>query len=188
MRTHLLLLRLCCAAAGAAVVACGDDTNLPAPVFENVVDTTTLYALTGTPIGSPSGFDGVAGVPARTDLNAAFDFAVDLAAGDVLQLFPTGALGLVEEPGLLLVIESFEGLTSAPLEGYEPDSVLTADVGSVFVLRSRSSNQLCALGALPRYGKFRVLEIDPATRAARLEFLINYNCGYRGLEPGTPVE
>jgi hypothetical protein len=39
---------------------------------------------------------------------------------------------------------------------------------------------------LPRYGKFQVLAIDPAQRTVTLEFLIDRNCGYRGLEPGLP--
>jgi hypothetical protein len=188
MRTHLLPLCLCCAAAGAVLAACGDDFTRPPPQFDNVADTATLYALTGTAIGLPSGFDGVTGTTARTDLNAPFDFAVDLDAGTDLRLLPTGALGLLIDPGIAIVTETFDGVASAPLEGYVRDSALTAEVGTVFVLRSRTSNQQCALGALPRYGKFRVLAIDPGARAVTLEFLIDFNCGYRGLEPGTPVD
>jgi hypothetical protein len=188
MRARHLLLSLSCAAAATTLAACGADTTLPPVQFDNVVDTTTLYALTGTAIDLPSGFDGVTGIRVRTDLSTAFDFAVDLAAGDVLQLLTTGALGLLEDPGIAVVPRTFDGLLVAPTEGYVRDSVLTAEVGSVFVLRSRASNALCSLGALPRYGKFQVLGIDPAARAITLEFLIDYNCGYRGLEPGTPVE
>jgi hypothetical protein len=188
MRTHLPPLWLCCAAAGAVVAACGDDLTRPPPQFDNVVDTATLYALTGTAIDLPSGFDGVTGATARTDLNAPFDFAVDLEAGNVLRLFPTGALGLLVDPGIVIVTETFDGVASAPLEGYARDSALTAQVGTVFVLRSRASNQQCAIGALPRYGKFRVLAVDPDVRTVTLEFLIDFNCGYRGLEPGTPVD
>ena len=55
--------------------ACSSATSLPPVQFDNVVDTTTLYALTGTPIGEPSGYDGIGAVPVRTDLNAPFDFA-----------------------------------------------------------------------------------------------------------------
>ena len=188
MRIPVWLIRLGGLAAVLGVAACGDDTTLPSPIYENVMDTTTLYALTGTALGLPSGFDGVTGLTARTDLNAPFDFAVDLPADDVVELMPTGAIGLAVDPGIILMPVSFEGIETAPAEGYVQDSVLPAREGTVFVLRSRASTQLCTIGSLPRYSKFRVLEIDPQARAVTLEFLIDLNCGYRGLEPGTPVE
>jgi len=169
-------------------LGCGADARLAPPQFDNVIDTVTLYALTGTPIGTPSAFDGVRGVTVRTDLGLAFDFAVDLD-GDVLQLKPVGTLGYVPEAGILVSTESFAEITSAPLDGYVGDTVRTADVGTVFVLRSRSSSDLCVLGgALPRYSKYRVLSVDPTERTVMLEFLVNRNCGYRGLEPGEPTE
>jgi hypothetical protein len=48
-------------AMGAVVgsLGCGDSLGLPPPNFANVVDTTTLFALQGTPISSPSGYDMV---------------------------------------------------------------------------------------------------------------------------------
>jgi hypothetical protein len=172
-----------------AAIACGDDTQLPPPQFPNVVDTTVLYALTGTPLATPSGFDGVQGVPVRTDLNRPFDFVVDLDAANVLQLMPVGALGYVPEAGLLVTTDSFDGVTTAPLDGYVTDSARAADVGTVFVLRSRPSSELCALsGVLPRYSKFRVLAIDLPERAITIEFLVDRNCGYRGLAPGLPAD
>jgi hypothetical protein len=173
----------------AAVVACGDDSQLPPPQFPNVVDTAVLYALTGTPIATASGFDGVQGVPVRTDLNRPFDFAVDLDGAGVFRLMPSGTLGYAPEPGLLVTTDSFDGVTTAPLDGYVTDSVRVVDVGTVFVLRSRASSELCGLGGvLPRYSKFRVLAIDLAERAITLEFLVNRNCGYRGLDPGLPAD
>jgi hypothetical protein len=188
MRIPVLLFRLGCVATGAALAACGDDTTLPTPIFENVVDTITLHALTGTAIGLPSGYDGVTGTAARTDLSASFDFAVDLPADDVVELLTTGALGLTVDPGIAISLLSFDGLVIAPGEDYVRDSVLTAGEGTVFVLRSRQTTQLCSIGALPRYSKFHILDIDPAARTVTFEFLVNRNCGYRGLQPGTPVE
>jgi hypothetical protein len=173
----------------AAAMACGSDSRLPPAQFENVVDTVVLYALTGTPIPTPSGFDGVRGIPVRTDLNLPFDFAVDLDASNVLYLMPAGTLGYAEEPGLLVTADSFDGVSFAPLQGYVPDTVRTADVGTVFVLRSRATSELCAqASALPRYSKFHVLGIDLPQRAITLEVLVDRNCGYRGLQPGLPTE
>lgn len=171
----------------ALVAACSNSTALAPAQLENVVDTTTLSALTGTPISTPSGFDGVSGTPARTDLNAAFDFAVDFDAGGVLQLIPAGALGFAADGGILIVDRAFGDILSAPTDGYVPDSILTAAEGTVFVLRSRATSQLCSAGNLPRYGKFQVLSLDPVARTVTLEFLIDLNCGYRGLEPGIPA-
>jgi hypothetical protein len=173
----------------AAAVACGADSQLAPPQFDNVVDTVVLYALTGTPIATPSAFDGVRGTAVRTDQSLAFDFAVDLDASEVLELKPAGTLGYFPEAGLLITTETFDGLTSAPLEGYVGDTVRTAEAGTVFVLRSRASSELCPLaGSLPRYSKFRVLGVDPVERSVSLEFLVNRNCGYRGLEPGLPED
>ena len=98
-----------------------------------------------------------------------------------------GALGLPAEPGVLLTDQAFDALTSAPLEGYVTDSALVVAANTVFVVRSRSSTVQCALaGGLPRYGKFHVLNVDLAARTVTLEMLVDLNCGYRGLEPGTP--
>jgi hypothetical protein len=169
-----------------ALWACGDDIQLPDATFVNAVDTTVLFALTGTPITDPSGFDVVLGTPVRTDRTNAFDFAFDVEGGAPL-IYPAGALGLAAEPGLLRSDESFESITSAPLEGYVPDSALSVSAGTVFVVRSRNSNAQCTLGtSLPRYGKFHVLAVDVGARTITLEHLVDLNCGYRGLEPGTP--
>jgi len=172
----------------AAAGACSDTTALPPVQYDNVLDTTFLAALTGTAIGSPSAFDGVAAETARTDLNEPFDFAVDLDDAGAVLLYPAGALGFAPDPGVLVERRAFDDVRSAPTDGYVQDSVVTATVGTVFVLRSRLSTQQCSSGALPRYAKFQVLAIDQQSRTVTLEFLANLNCGYRGLEPGTPTD
>lgn len=171
----------------ALAAGCSDANTLPPAQYDNVVDTTVLYALSGTAIELPSAFDGVGAVPVRTDLGAPFDFAVDFDPAGTLLLYPAGALGFAPEGGIRLETRTFDAVTSAPAEGYVTDSVVTGTTGTVFVLRSRSSSQLCAVGgSLPRYGKFHVLAIDQVARAVRFEFLVDLNCGYRGLEPGPP--
>jgi hypothetical protein len=177
------------AAAGllSAALACGDSLSLPDATFENAVDTVVLAALSATPLAQPSAFDVVVAEAVRTDRTNAFDFAFDIDAGGTARLYPAGALGLPAEPGILLSDQSFDGLTSAPLEGYVTDSALTVAAGHVFVVRSRSSSVQCAFsGGLPRYGKFHVLDVDVGARTITLEMLVDLNCGYRGLEPGTP--
>jgi len=43
------------------------------------------------------------------------------------------------------------------------------------------------VGALPRYGKFQVLSLDPVARSVTFQTLVNQNCGYRSLRPGIPT-
>ena len=179
------------AAAGllTGALACGDDIQLPDATFVNAVDTVVLAALSGTAIADPSGFDVVLGTAVRTDRTNAFDFAFDLDAAGTPRIYPAGALGLAAEGGILRSDETFAGITSAPLDGYVADSALAVAAGTVFVVRSRNSNAQCTLGsALPRYGKFHVLAVDTAARTITLELLVDLNCGYRGLEPGTPED
>ena len=171
------------------VAACGDDLTLPPATFENVVDTVVLSALTGTPIGDASGYDVVFAETVRTDRNSAFDFAFDVDAGGVARIHPAGTLGLSAEAGVLRSTQGFDEITTAPLEGYVADSALAVEAGTVFVVRSRSTNAQCLLNTLlPRYGKFHVLAVDRLARTITLELLVDLNCGYRGLEPGTPED
>jgi len=169
-----------------AAVACNDPLALPLPSFENALDTVTIHALTGTALTLPSGFDIVNGAPARTDRAEPFDFAFDMN-GDVALLYPAAALGVNTDAALQLSTLDFAAITTAPTEGFQRDSAVTISTGTVLIARSRSTNQACALlGSLPRYGKFRILTVDPAARAVIIETLINTNCGYRDLEPGLP--
>ncbi len=173
---------------GAAAVACDNPLALPPARFDNEIDTTTIHALRGTPIALPSAFDIVANTPARTDRAEPFDFAFDIDSGGNALLVPAGALGLTNEPGILVSSDPFDSIVTAPLDGYVIDSVVPVRVGTVFIARSRSSTQQCSLlGALPRYGKFRVLELDLQERALTVQKLVNTNCGFRSLEPGTPT-
>lgn len=171
-----------------AAVACGDSLGLPPAQFGNVVDTTTLFALTGTPISAPSGYDVVNGVRSRTDLNQPFDFAVDIDAGGRPLVIPPTVLGRSDQSALQLSTDAFDSIRTAPLEGYQADSAQPVSDQTVFIVRSRAESQFCIfLGALPRYGKFRVLAIDLQARSITFELLVNRNCGFRGLEPGVPT-
>ncbi len=170
--------------AGAAL-ACGDALGLPPVQSDNVVDTTVLFALQGTDISAPSGFDIVSGLRSRTDLAEPFDLAFDIDANDRALLFPAAALGLLTEAAVRESSQSFGAIDRAPTDGYQSDSALVLRVSMVILARSRAAPQFCAfLGAIPRFGKFRVLAIDQAARTVTLEFLVNVNCGYRSLEPG----
>jgi hypothetical protein len=182
------LLGAVAAGFAAATIACGDSLGLPPPSFPNVVDTTTLFALHGTTIRAPSAYDVVGGTLSRTEQAQPFDFAFDIDETASPMIFPAGALDLPNQAGVQLSSVPFDSLLSAPLEGYVLDSALVITDSSVFIVRSRSDRTACRfLGALPRYGKFRVLELDRQARSVTLELLVDLNCGFRGLEPGLPT-
>ncbi|HEX9729813.1 MAG TPA: hypothetical protein VGA37_15050 [Gemmatimonadales bacterium] len=173
------------AAIAVAAGACDNPLALSPARFDNTTDTTVIYALRGTDIALPSGFDMSRDQPARTDRAEPFDFAFDIEDSGRAVLLSADILGVVTGAGILVVDDSFEGVTSAPLDGYVVDSVVVVTQGTVFVARSRGIS--CSLlGTLPLYGKFRVLGIDPLLRALTIEKLVDINCGYRGLEPGLP--
>lgn len=161
--------------------------GLPAPFAENVVDTVTIFALRGTPIGSPSGYDVATGTNVRTE-SEAFDIAFDIDSLDVPRIFPGGALGLSEAAGIQSTDQDFFDIDDPPVEGYVLDSAVVVGVDSVFIVRSRPYSGGCPfyLGSLPRYGKFQVLEIDLASRLIVMQSLVNVNCGYRQLIIGIP--
>ncbi|UCG86854.1 MAG: hypothetical protein JSW71_23660 [Gemmatimonadota bacterium] len=167
---------------------CGDSTGLGPAVFTNFVDTVTLAALRDTPVPAASGFDMVFGRLARTDQGQPFDFAFDIDDEGTAVLFPAGLMGFQKEPGWRRSNQEFAEIARAPTEDYTVDSPLTVALDDVFIARSRNSSSGCGyLGSLPRYGKFRVLELNFEERSLTLEVLVDLNCGFRGLEPGVPT-
>ncbi len=170
------------------VVGC-DDSGLYGAAYPSYVDTVTLYALTGTPITTPSAFDIAFGIAAHTEQGDAFDFAFEIDSLGVALFYPAGALGLTAEAGLQLSDETFDELEDPPDDGYVVDSVLTVSEGDLFVGRSRNTTGLDGCyyyGELPRYGKFLVLDLDSENRTVTLQALVNLNCGYRKLAEGYP--
>jgi hypothetical protein len=172
-----------------ALTACGESAGILPATVENAVDTATIYALTGTPIGTRSGFDIILGLPTRPEIGDNIDFAFDFDSAGTAILYPALLVGASSIAGFLRSTETFDEIERAPLEDYVADSVLTVTEGATFFARSRVTNLLCGafFGSIPRYGKFEVLAIDPTERTITLKFMINLNCGYRDLTPGLPA-
>ncbi len=168
--------------------ACSSSVNLPDPTFINFIDTTELYALRGTSVPTASAFDIVRGFPARMELGDAFDFAFDFDDSGTATIVPGRTLGIPVESGVQIHDGTFNDLILGPLEDYIEDSIMTVDVNTVFAARSRLAADFCSafLGALPRYAKFNVIAIDPNVGTITLEYMVNFNCGYRSLAPGIP--
>ncbi len=177
---------------GIALVAACSSTLLPPATLANVVDTVTLYALGGTPLGTPSAYSIAGRTPVRIELGTSFDFAFDFDALGHPVLVPAGVY-----PGLLTAKDTtvqagfqpsatpFASVTLAPREGYEVVKPFAVDSDAVVLARSHFQGCVYGFqGAL--YAKLHVLGIDPVARTIRLEILADQNCGYFGLAPGIP--
>jgi len=171
------------------LAACTNSLVAPANV-ENVVDTVTLYALSGTPLFTPSAYSVIGPQLVATELSLALDFAFNFDSLRRPVLLPAGALGLPKstlQPGFQLSTTPFADLTLAPTDGYATANPFLVDTGNVVLARSRSLT--CPDGTVQSlYAKLHVLAVDTAAtaRTIRFEILTDQNCAYRGLEPGTP--
>jgi hypothetical protein len=176
-------LRQAALAAAFLGAACSAELTLPPASDENVVDTVTLYALSGTPIGTYSAYQMDLKRVVRTDQTSAFDFVFDIdTAGPALH--PSGLYGLAEGAGFQDGGAPFDSLTFAPLDGYEYQAATPIDSGDVLYVRSRPVT--CLFGTFAYFGKLEVLAVDTVARRIDLQVLVNANCGYRSLEPGIP--
>lgn len=180
-------------AAALILGACGDVAGLPTALYPNRTDSlVSVYALTGTPVTSPSGYLIADRRVVRTDIiNASFDFVFDIDSLGRALLFPTGAVKLGRQSGAQLSTVPFDSLRFAPSGGYQVDSAIVLTVGSVVAVHSRSVQ--CSFDYQPvhnYFAKLLVLAIDtvpgPTGRRIDLQILTDINCGYRGLEPGLP--
>ncbi len=188
MRTSFMVLSVLVI----ALAACDDPNALPPPSETNVIDTIAMFSLDGTPVSEASGFAVELGQPVRTDIFSAFDFVFTVDPQGQPWLVPARAAGMPGsslDPGILPQGTAvgglqFDQITVAPFDGYVTEDSLEAAVGNTYVVRSRV---ICALG-VPRYAKIEVLELNlaPDTLRMSLKLLDNFNCGYRGLEPGLP--
>jgi hypothetical protein len=177
-------------AAIALLTGCGNPNDLADATIPNVESSITLSALTGTPIAAPSAYSVAEARAVRIDQGAAFDFAFNIDAGGRAVFLPLAVLGLGVQSGtnagFLKVDQTFEGIESAPLNGYVTADTLPIAVGERYVVRSRV---VCAGLGLPKYGKIEITAIDPTPGARTVTFrvLTDDNCGYRGLQPDLPT-
>jgi len=167
--------------------ACGDPFGLLRPSVANVVDTVSLYALSGTLPGTPSAYELAARTTVLVEDGGLFDFAIDLDSAGRPVVQPTGALKLGRSSGVQATTIPFDSIRIAPTGGYQLDSAVTLAVGGSAILHSSPSG--CSITISPAYyyyAKLQILAVDAATRKIKFLILVDTNCGYRGLEPGLP--
>ena len=140
------------------------------------MDTVTLYSLSGTPVGTPSGYSLVGpviidvGVPPLVP-GEWFDFAFNIDSQPVL--LPSGTFpGLPNVAGLQVSnATAFPAITLAPVEGYVIDKPLVISVGMLVLVRSR--NFLCSDGTNHSfYAKLHVLGINLQARTVTYEVMV----------------
>ncbi len=181
MRLLRPLLVLCLALAA----GCGDPFALPRAGFTNVVDTVSLYALSGTPVRTPSGYNVQFREPILVQDGGILDFAVDLDSAYRPVLLSTGALRLGRGSGVQVTTLPFDSIKIAPAGGFQLDSAVTLEVGGRAIVHSRPATCSFQIPAL-YYAKLEILAVDTAARRVTFQILVDANCGYRGLEPGIP--
>jgi hypothetical protein len=167
--------------------ACGDPFGLLRPSIDNVVDTVSLYALSGTPVTTASGYYLQFRETVRIDQGGTFDFAIDLDTAGRPVLLPTGALRLGRSSGVQGTALPFDSIRLAPDRGFQLDSAVTVDVGGRAIVHSQPTSCNIGLSAgYYYYAKLQILTVDTAARRIDFQILVDTNCGYRGLEPGLP--
>ena len=169
----------------ASAAACGNTNALPNPTEANVVDTVALYALDGTALSTPSAYAINGRLLMRTDQSTLFDFAFNFDSLGRPVFLPTGVLGLGQGSGFQSSGATFDGVTSAPRDGYTLDKPFVVATGNVLIARSRSLT--CPQGTTEfLYAKLAILSISTTARTIRFAILSDQNCGYVGLALGLP--
>ncbi len=181
--------------AAAFVAACGGDNGLTSPASQdNVARTYSVYAVTGTSNTLPAAYQYSTETLVRPQLlgngslnfDVAFDISTEgkvriLPARYFVPLPPAGAPSI----GLQKMTGTFDALVRAPVNGYTPDSAVTASVGETFTMELRDTG--CRFGEF-FYGKLTVDSIIASERRIVLRSLVNRNCGYRSLTLGLPKD
>jgi hypothetical protein len=169
-----------------AATACSDPNSLADPTVKNYVATSTLYALSGTPLTTPSAFSIPLPGTVLVQTTSAFDFAYEVTDAGQPVFLPLRVLGLSTKravnPGFIRTAKAFSSISEAPSNGYVTNDSIAVAVDDVFIGRSRLA---CSIG-VPVYAKFHILGLDPVARSVTFEWLVDNNCGYRGLTPGLP--
>lgn len=174
----------------ASASACKDFTSVEASL-PNLSDTTSVYAINGSPPGTPTAVNFFNVAFFRANQGFAFDIAFDIDADGKVVVIPALALATsFSTPysvGLAIMPGPNESVLEAPKDGYALDSVLHVPVGAVIAVESHDFN-VCgiAIKGQSHFSKVSITTIDVAQRRIGLAFTINRNCGFRSFAAGIP--
>ena len=169
------------------VAACGDTQRLPAmgPVIS---DTLIVYALKGTDVTVPTALSLQNLAVVRATGVFDYDLAFDIDDAGNAVLYPMELLVAADAPfrrvGLrkLKETETYEGILSAPREGYVYDKALTLAKGEAVIIEAGIPCQYPYPSVV--YGKLKIDSIVPARRAIFFQAVSDPSCGFRSLVPG----
>lgn len=176
-------------AAAATVWACENPLTIRADQT-NVNQFFSVNAISGTPTNAPVALNLTNKAITRLDGGFDFDIAFDLNPQGKIVILP---LGLVGTPlggahlvGLLRTPGVFDSVKAAPKDGYVFDSTFVVAPGAVLAIQSQVG--VCAGSFTPYvFAKLVIDSVQLATRTLYGRTLINLNCGFRSLAPGTPT-
>lgn len=180
---------------GAAVSAsaCTNPIHITAQAL-TIVDTVSVYALSGTSPSMPSALNVFTRQPVVVDGFAAFDVAFDIVSPTQVRILPVRSVvtspngvrsvAIKTQPG------TFDELLIAPPGVYPPDLPVVVSPGEVVVIQTTRAfgGEFCQYTISPYiYAKLSVLSIDTATRAIQLREGLDPNCGFRSFQSGIPT-
>jgi hypothetical protein len=175
----------------ASMGACKEFTSIDASL-PNVTDSHVVYALNGSPPGSPNAVKFFNGAVVRADQSFGYDIVFDIDDNGNVVLIPSRAIATnFSNPysvALRTVGGSFESVLEAPKDGYRPDTALTIPVGQTVVIESRDHLGVClySLKGQSYFTKIVVSDVDPIKRTLNFTLTVNRNCGFRSFAPGIP--
>ena len=187
------LVAFACALLVATGAACDDPLRIQ-PGGETVLDTLTVYSLSGTRPEFPAALwrpgGGLGLEPTRIDGTFDFDVAFDLGEGGQVTLYPVGMIGgsfvSNRRVGIQTATGTYEAVERAPTNGYQFDTATVVTAGQTAIVQINDPIA-CQFSFSPFvYAKLVVDSVDVARRAIHVRTLLDPNCGFRDLKPGLP--
>ena len=192
MKARLALLATMSVVVG--LNACGNPTSIRASLITSV-DTTSVFALSGTPPSYPSAINLLARQPVRVDGSASFDVAFDIDADGNAVVYPVKQVvstpGNSRAVGLQRLLVQFDSVTEAPKTGYAIDSTsFVLGPGATVVIQSQHnfSGDICQFALNPNiFAKIAVDSVNLVSRTVYIRMGLDPNCGFRSFVAGVPT-
>jgi len=164
--------------------ACGDATG-PKAQLEVRTDTLIARAFTGATTSDATALNALTSRVVRTDLTSGYDVVFDLDQAGKPVLYPAGAIPNIGRAGLQKATVPFEQLLEAPATGYDESTIVTADVGDVYVIRTAPA--ACSINIRPFiYSKIVIDSVNTTNRTIHFRLTVDPNCGFRSFAEGIP--
>ena len=172
-------------AAAVPIIACDDDLGLDD--WSAIPDTVTIFSLSREDlIGMPSAYDFVEHRLREVESPGAtgnWDVALRHEANQLVLVPAGGFEGQQSRAGLALIPNTtFEELSEAPGDTAAfTRSPAFVQAGQVYAVRTRRAS--CGFSVGVRYGKLKIINVDPTDGTLTFESIVNPFCNDRSLIP-----